>query len=142
MSSFGLNAKNTLDRGSKENTVRNETVLIVDDNPMMRESLRGFLESEGFIVSCCENGPEALDLTKEKRFKIVLTDFQMPEMNGDEVARQLRHQDSEAYIIGFSIASKGEAFLDAGANVFLSKEGLFHNIIPLIRNRAQVFDAP
>jgi len=137
MSSFGLNTRNTLDSGSKENTVRNETVLIVDDNPMMRESLRGFLEAEGYIVSCCENGPMALDLTKEKRFKIVLTDYRMPEMNGDVVARLLRYQDPDAYIIGFSIASKEKAFLDAGANVFVSKEDILQDIIPLIRNRDQ-----
>lgn len=116
--------------------MNNQTVLVVDDNHMMRESLRVILESEGYIVSCCESGPEALDLSKENRFKIVLTDYQMPEMKGDEVARLLRQQDPNAYIIGFSLASKGQAFLDAGANVFLSKEEIFHDIIPLIRNRA------
>ena len=56
----------------------NASVLVVDDNKIMRDMLRGILEPEGYSVNSCEEGPSALKLASEKQFEIVLTDFQMP----------------------------------------------------------------
>ena len=77
----------------------------------------------------------ALRLSKEKQFEIVLTDFQMPEMNGDELIKQLREEQPETFIIGFSIGNKERSFLDAGANHFLKKEQLLTDLVPLLENR-------
>ena len=54
------------------------SILVVDDNKIMRDTLQGFLETEGYSVVSCGNGFSALRLSKEKRFEIVLTDFQIP----------------------------------------------------------------
>ena len=114
---------------------RKEEVLVVDDNKIMRDALRGFLETEGYSVLTCEDGLSALKLSKEKQFEIVLTDFQMPEMNGDEMIKQLREDQPETFIIGFSIGNKEQTFLDAGANRFLKKEQLLADLVPLLENR-------
>ena len=110
------------------------SVLVVDDNKIMRDLLRGILESEGYSVISCEDGPSALKLAGEKHFEIVLTDFQMPGMNGDEVVKLLRQQYPDTFIVGFSIGNKKQAFLDAGANQFISKEQLLPDLIPMIEN--------
>jgi CheY-like chemotaxis protein len=111
------------------------SVLVVDDNEIMRDTLKGFLETEGYSVVSCEDGPSALRLSKQKRFEIVLTDFQMPEMNGDEMIKQLREDQPETFIVGFSIGNKEQSFLDAGANRFLKKEQLLTDLVPIIENR-------
>jgi len=115
--------------------VENASVLVVDDNKIMRNMLRGILESEGYSVVSCENGPAALKLASEKHFEIVLTDFQMPEMNGDEVVKLLRQQYPNTFIIGFSLANKKQTFLAAGANQFINKEQLLQDLIPTIECR-------
>jgi len=115
--------------------VGNASVLVVDDNKIMRDMLRGILEAEGYAVSDCEDGPSALKLAGEKHFEIVLSDFQMPDMNGDEVVKLLRQQQPDTFIVGFSIADKKRVFLEAGANHFISKEQLLSDLIPMIENR-------
>ena len=113
----------------------NVSVLVVDDNSVMRDMLRGILESEGYAVSSCEDGPSALKLAGEKHFEIVLSDFQMPDMNGDEVVKLLRVQQPDTFIVGFSIADKKQAFLEAGADHFISKEQLLPDLITIIESR-------
>ena len=113
----------------------NTSVLVVDDNKIMRDMLRGILEPEGYFVNSCEDGPSALKLASEKQFEIVLTDFQMPGMNGDEVVKRLRQQHPDTFIVGFSIANKRQDFLESGANQFISKEQLVQDLIPIIESR-------
>jgi len=115
--------------------MENASVLVIDDNQVMRDMLRGILESEGYSVNSCEDGPSALKLAGEKNFEIVLSDFQMPDMNGDEVIKLIRQQHPDSFIIGFSIANKKEAFLAAGANHFISKEQLISDLIHTIESR-------
>lgn len=113
----------------------NAPVLIVDDNKIMRDMLHGILVSGGYAVVACEDGPSALKMAGEILFEIVLTDFQMPGMNGDELVKRLRLQNPDAFIVGFSIADKKQVFLEAGANQFLSKEQLMPDLIPIIESR-------
>ncbi len=110
-------------------------VLIIDDNKTTRDMLRALLEFEGHNVSCCESGRSGLDLMKSKRFEIIITDYLMPEMNGDEVARLARRFSPDSFIIGCSVDARARQFVDAGANAFLSKEHVIHQLAPLIGQR-------
>ena len=109
------------------------SILIVDDNNLMRTTLQSMLESEGYAVTSCEDGPSALKLAEERQFEVVLTDFQMPEMNGDEAVKALRRNRPDAFIIGFSVGNKKQAFLEAGADQFINKEQLPTALIPAIQ---------
>ncbi|HUJ18841.1 MAG TPA: response regulator [Nitrospirota bacterium] len=112
-------------------------VLVIDDDKSTRDSLRIFLEFEGYIVSTCESGAAALDLIRKKHFEILLIDYRMPEMNGDELTRWLRPLCPEAFILGISIESNEQAFLRAGADAFLGKRELVQKLIPLLKDRTQ-----
>ncbi len=114
-----------------------KNVLVIDDNRTTIDILRTILESEGFRVSYCENGKTALNRVKAGRFKIIVTDYRMPEMNGDEVTRLLRPLCPDAFIIGFSLELKDHAFFKAGADAFVFKHELVHELIPLIKNRTE-----
>lgn len=113
----------------------NETVLVIDDDKAARESLQMFLEFEGFVVSSCESGAAALDLISKKHFEILLIGYRIPEMNGEELTRLLRPLCPDAFIIGFSIGSKEQAFLRAGADAFLSKRQLVQKLVALIKHK-------
>ncbi len=124
-------------RQAKGARVSNETVLVIDDDKTTRDSLQMFLEFEGFVVSSCESGATALDLVSKKHFEVLLIDYQMPDINGDELTRRLRPLCPDAFILGFSMESKEQAFLKVGADAFLSKHQLVQKLIPLIKKRMQ-----
>ncbi len=115
--------------------VKKDSVLIVDDNQMTRTALKTFVEDSGLPVDTCGDGKSAIDIARKSRHGIFLIDYRMPEMNGDEVTARLRALRPDAFIIGFSIEAKEQAFLDAGANVFLNKAHLLNKIIRVIQDR-------
>lgn len=65
-------------------------VLVVDDEPALRDLIRAVLEDEGYQVVTAENGRRALELLRQDRPDLVLTDLMMPVMGGHELLRHLR----------------------------------------------------
>ena len=73
------------------------TVLIVDDSPAMRSFVKRVLDLSGFDMSVCHeagNGAEALELLASEWVDIVLTDINMPVMNGQEFVRNMAASDA------------------------------------------------
>lgn len=75
----------------KTSTVR---ILIVDDSELMRRSLRKLLEQQEQWSVCSEaaNGKEAIEKAQQSSPDVIVLDFQMPEMNGLDAAREIRRQ--------------------------------------------------
>jgi len=69
------------------------SILVVDDEPAVRELLVEILESEGYEVTVAENGEQALSYFDSRNFKAVFTDVGMPGMSGWELARAIRERD-------------------------------------------------
>jgi CheY-like chemotaxis protein len=68
-----------------------QTILVVEDEPESRETLRDLLELEGYDVETAGNGREALEvLNGSKRICVMLLDLYMPVMDGWQVIEQLR----------------------------------------------------
>src|SRR5262245_22552441 len=65
-------------------------VLIADDDPLVRQTLRSLLERRGYRCAEAENGRQAVDLSRLQPPRCVLFDLAMPEMDGLTAARQLR----------------------------------------------------
>ncbi len=65
-------------------------ILVVDDEHGLRRLLNFWLERAGFAVEQAEDGIDALEKLQHCRFDIVLTDIQMPRMNGITLAQQVR----------------------------------------------------
>jgi len=65
-------------------------LLIVDDSTSMRQMVAFALSSGGFSVEQAEDGQAALDIARGQRFDAVVTDVNMPRMDGIELIRQLR----------------------------------------------------
>lgn len=94
-------------------------VLVVDDEELVRLTLRQMLESEGHEVLEARNGREAVAIQNETPADIVLTDIIMPEQEGIETIIQLRRQDPNLRIIAISGGGrmKNLDFLRVAANV-------------------------
>jgi two-component system cell cycle sensor histidine kinase/response regulator CckA len=91
------------DRGVKE---RGRTVLIVDDEASVREFVDRALTFAGYRTVVASDGPEALAIFEASGpFDLLVTDLRMPQMMGDELARQLRLADPALkvlYLTGYS----------------------------------------
>jgi len=66
------------------------SILLVDDSPEYVEATRQLLEQEGHVVHTAQNGPDALALLRQHRLDLVLLDYYMPGMTGEEVVIRLR----------------------------------------------------
>ena len=75
----------------QKNANKKYTILALDDEEYLLETLKDFLEEDGHTVACFTHVRDALESIKSgKNFDIVITDFEMPEMNGGEFAQQVK----------------------------------------------------
>ena len=75
-----------------------KTILLVDDSVSMREMVSFTLIGAGFTVTQCADGVEALDFAKENTVDLVITDINMPNMDGLTLIAELRKLDTYKYI--------------------------------------------
>jgi len=112
--------------GEDEQTRENPTVLIVDDSPFIRAIERSYLEPEGYHVYEANNGDEALKTMNANSIDVVITDVEMPKMDGLELTRNIRAQERFRKLPVVVVSSLGgdrdvEAGMKAGASVYLKK---------------------
>jgi len=128
---------------SRTNPIR---VLVVDDEPQMCEFVSRVLRDAGYHVTSAGDGPGAMAIVAEQGAPdLLLTDFRMPRMNGDELAARLRQSLPDLkvlYLTGYSQALfdnrallwEGEAFLEKPCNPAELLEGvsmlLFNHTFP------------
>jgi len=99
-------------------------VLIVDDEPMLREELQESLELEDFDVSAAESVDAALELCREANFDAVVTDLKMPGRGGLELIRELKDSDCNASLFvvsGHGAETNREKALGLGAAACFAK---------------------
>jgi CheY-like chemotaxis protein len=73
-------------------------ILIIDDDPIMREVTRVHLEEAGYAVELASGGAEGVDKVKALKPSLVLMDFAMPEVSGCDALRQIRAQPATTEI--------------------------------------------
>jgi len=109
-----------------EERAKSYSVLIVEDNLLMRKILEAHLIDLGHTVVAVENGRQALELLDRCHFPIVITDLVMPEMGGLELCRTIRKRKYEGYTYVVILTyqdSQDEMLcgLEAGADEYLIK---------------------
>jgi nitrogen-specific signal transduction histidine kinase/CheY-like chemotaxis protein len=116
----------------------NETILVVDDEEMLREILFESLEDEGYCVIPAADGTEAIAKFNEQKEKIdlVITDLGMPNMGGEELYDQLKKINPDVKVIvssGFLDSSTKSDLLRKGIKDVLTKPYKFDSIFAIIR---------
>lgn len=98
-------------------------ILVVDDEPDLRDVISSRFELEGCEVTLAENGKAAIDVMKAKKFDAVVTDVRMPNTNGIELLDAIKDNGDQAAVIlisGFTDLEPQDA-LDRGAKALLIK---------------------
>src|SRR5215475_7050213 len=87
-------------------TLSKGKVLVIDDEPAIRESLHALLTLEGgYSVDLAEGGTEGLQKLAKRAYDLILLDLMMPDMSGMEVLKEVRERDRETPI--FMITAYG-----------------------------------
>jgi len=103
-------------------------VLIVDDTEDVKRLLSDFFSSDGYEIILASDGKEALDILKYISCGLLITDLNMPVMNGIDLVVKIRNLDKSLPIIGMSSDDKESEFLRAGADYFLLKPLRIHHL--------------
>src|ERR1044071_9773636 len=103
-----------------------QPILIVEDSPTQREHLQYILEERGFVTVAASDGKEALELISRQKPALVITDVTMPEMDGYELCRRIRMDDSlqrVPVILLTALSDPEDVFkgLECGADNFITK---------------------
>lgn len=114
-----------------------QRVLLVDDDELELELMADRLRSLGFETHTVSDGNAALDLLRTQSFPLVITDWQMPHMDGIKLTERLRAEgDHETYIIMLTVlddASSHERGYYAGVDDYLSKRAPDAKVVMAIR---------
>src|SRR5918994_4226734 len=118
-----------------ENPVR---LLIADDHALVRQGLRGILEREPGIevVGEAHNGREAVDLCRALGPNLVLMDLRMPEMDGLEATRMIKHERPEVGVLMVTMHDNQDYMREAtkaGAAGYVLKDASGHELISAVR---------
>lgn len=128
---------------------KNVNILLAEDSNFFKRHLVAILKKNGFNVTVGNNGAEAFELLSQGQFDLILSDIEMPVMNGLEFAKAVRAQDIYKDIPMIAITTKfSEAYaqegLEAGFNEYLEKiketelvETIFHYLNSVHQTKPQ-----
>ena len=122
-------------------------IMVVDDDPNIRELVRLYLEKEGFEVTCAERGDEAVKMFRASPPNLMLLDVMLPGMDGWQVCREVRKISNIPIIM---LTAKDETFdkvlgLELGADDYIVKPFDMKELVARIKaviRRFQVAEAP
>ncbi len=109
-------------------------ILVVDDELIVRDSLKAWLGEEGFTVDVAESGPDALALLAEKPYHLMLTDIKMPGMDGVELLKKAKEDFPDVTVVMMTAYATVETAVEAmktGALDYLVKPFDPDKLIPM-----------
>jgi two-component system response regulator GlrR len=134
---------NPRERYSTERIGEPQTVLVVDDDPLIRSFEAQLLSSEGYNVLQAESGAEALRLADTATIHLLVTDFLMPNLDGLELTRKFRtvHPETPVLMVSGSLPPTDNRIENLAHFGFLPKPFAFDELIQKVRTLIQV-EAP
>ena len=111
-------------------------ILFVDDEPLIRSTLAEYLTSEGFDVTVCGSGEEALEQAQKRAFDIVVCDVQLPGMDGIELLEQLLKISPQTLVLLITAYATVENVVEAfqrGAHDYLIKPLMHDEVVGKLR---------
>ena len=101
-------------------------ICLIEDDPIMGESLRERLVLEGFAVDWCESGTDALEHLRRRDYEAVVSDIRLPDIAGDELFRRMltdpqSHMPPTVFITGYGTIESAVELLKLGAADYLTK---------------------
>jgi DNA-binding response OmpR family regulator len=111
------------------------TILVVDDEPILRETLAEALDADGFRVVTAADGREALTRLREERPDLVVLDLMLPELSGIEVCRIIRQESGIPILMLTAKSSEIDKVLglELGADDYVTKPFSLRELTARIR---------
>jgi CheY-like chemotaxis protein len=113
-----------------------KSVLVVDDEPLLRELMSEWLKREGYRVRTAENGVDALRMLEAEPVDAIVTDIRMPKMDGvtllKKVMESSSHSPAVLFVSGFSDIDQRAAY-DLGAQALIAKPFTDEEILSAVR---------
>ncbi len=122
---------------------KNFHILVVDDELIVRDSLKEWLEDEGFSVDMAESGPDALEKLSQQTYHLMLTDIKMPGMDGVELLAKAKDDYPDLPVVMMTAYATVETAVEAmktGALDYLLKPFDPKTFTPKILEIYQVLD--
>jgi len=119
---------------------RKISILVVDDEESVRDSLNNWFTEDGYRVECAENAKKALSLLETENFDIILADIKMPGMDGLEMLRRIKALKKDAIVIvmtAFASVNTAVVALKDGAYDYVTKPFDPDDLSHLIRNASK-----
>ena len=117
---------------SVHKALRNAVLLCIDDNRDVLECEKAFLETFGYTVLTAPSGGKGLELASIHSVDVVIVDYFMPEMNGQESAIEMRRLKPQAPIIMLSAAVDVPEQALKLVDAFIAKDHLSSQLLPVI----------
>jgi len=111
-------------------------ILVVDDEPLIRDTLAEYLSHEGFAVAACPDGESALALAAQRRFDVALCDVQLPGIDGVELLERLLKispQTSVFLITAYATVENAVEAFQRGAHDYLMKPIILEEVLNRVR---------
>ena len=112
------------------------SILVVDDEVLIRDTLAEYLGQEGYAVAACATGEEALARAVERRFDVALCDVQLPGMDGLQLLERLHRISPETFVLLITAYATVENAVEAfqrGAHDYLMKPILLDEVLGKVR---------
>jgi len=119
---------------------RSQIVLCIDDNKELLECEKAFLESFGYTVLTAPGGGKGLELAALHSVDVVIVDYFMPDMNGQDVAIEMRRLQPQAPIIMLSGAADLPDQALQWVDAFVAKDRLASQLLPAIAQSQEGHD--
>lgn len=118
------------------------TILVVEDDEAVRQTLVDMLELNGYGVLSATNGVEGLELARRRRPALVVTDVEMPGLTGFDLIRQLRDEDGLCGVPLIVVSAKVDRAatrrgMELGADDFITKPFTEDEVIRSVRTRLE-----
>jgi DNA-binding NtrC family response regulator len=121
----------------QDSSSRSESILVIDDEEVMRDVLATLLTQAGYSVTLAQDGSTGLELAHKQSFDAAIVDVMLPERSGLEVLEELRHVDPELVVLMITAFASVETALIAmkkGAYDYVAKPFKHEELLHILNN--------
>jgi len=120
---------------------KHATIIIVDDDENVRNSMKAILEEEGYLVDTAGSGCEAIRKTQKTTYNIALLDIQLPDMEGVELLKLINDgvpKTRKIMVTGYPSMQNAIAALNKNADAYLIKPVDVESLLATVKNQLQL----
>lgn len=119
----------------EDSNIEGKEILVVEDEPSNYDLIKVFLKRYNPILSWVQDGEDAVEACKSKRFNVILMDIQLPQMSGLEATKLIKEIDNQTPIIAqtaYAMSQDRQTAISAGCDDYIAKPMKRKDLVGLI----------